>query len=113
MQRDPLGVGERFDVVVSNPPYIDEADGPTLAPEVVGWEPARALFAQGAGLAVLSAIIEGARARLEDGGLLALEMGASQGEAVRNAIDSTGAFRDVRIVRDLAGRERMALAKAI
>lgn len=108
---DALGAGERFDVVVSNPPYIAEAERGELEPEVREWEPGNALFAGEEGLEVLFALVEGAPAHLRPGGLLALELGAEQGAAVRERLEGTGAYRSVRIVLDLAGRERIALAE--
>ena len=110
---EPIVPGEVFDVVVSNPPYIDEADRGTLAPEVVAWEPGAALFAPGAGLAVLSAIIEGAPGHLRAGGLLALEIGASQGAAVNAAVAARGSYGAPRVLKDLAGRDRMVLAETL
>lgn len=106
-----LGEGERFDIVVSNPPYISEADRGELEPEVHDWEPGTALFAADAGLAVLASLVAGAPAHLRPGGLLALEIGADQGAAVMARIEETGAYGSARLVHDLAGRERMVLAE--
>ena len=109
----PIGEHEVFDVIVSNPPYVAESERPSLAPEVVDYEPAGALFAQGDGLAILSAIIKGAPAHLRAGGLLALEMGASQGATVIDVLKATGRYATPRLVRDLAGRDRIVLAEAV
>jgi release factor glutamine methyltransferase len=106
-----LGTDERFDVVVSNPPYIAEAERAELEPEVREWEPESALFAGEAGLAILAALVDGAPAHLRPGGLLALEIGSEQGAAVVGRIEGTGAYGSARIVRDLAGRERIVLAE--
>lgn len=105
-----LGEAERFDVVVSNPPYISEAERHDLAPEVCEWEPATALFAPGDGLGVLRGLIEGAPEHLLPGGLLALEIGFGQADAVVALIERAGAYAPPRVVRDLAGRERVVLA---
>lgn len=107
----PLEGGERFDVVVSNPPYIAESERVQLQPEVRDWEPERALFAPGEGLAILAELIEGAPAHLEPGGLLALEIGAEQADAVGASIEAMGAYGEPRIIRDLAGRDRVVLAE--
>ncbi len=104
---------EVFDVVASNPPYVAEPERAALAPEVGEWEPAGALFAGDAGLDVLRPLIGGAAAHLRAGGLLALELGATQAAAVRALIDATSAFEASRVERDLAGRERVALARRI
>lgn len=108
----PLAEGERFDVIVSNPPYIAESERPSLAPEVRDWEPALALFAADDGLAVIDAILAGARERLRAGGLLALEVGATQARVVTERLMKVVGFEQPRIVRDLAGRERVVLVTA-
>lgn len=107
---DVVRPGETFDVIVSNPPYVGEAERATLAPEVVAHEPEAALFAGADGLAVLRRIIAGAARHLNDGGLLALEIGAGQEQGVLDLIDDTHAFADARVLADLSGRPRMALA---
>ena len=105
--------GEQFTVVVSNPPYIADADRDTLAPEVRDHEPALALFGGATGLDLVRALIEAAPAHLETGGLLALELGLDQGAAVLALLESTGAFSGARIVADLTGRPRFALAERV
>lgn len=110
---EPLTRGERFDVVVSNPPYIAESEREELQPEVLEWEPETALFAPGDGLAVLAALITGAPSHLEPGGLLALEMGADQADAVVGLVRGAGVYGEPRIVRDLAGRDRIVLAELV
>lgn len=100
----PLG-GERFDLIVSNPPYV-AADDPALADAALAHEPRDALTPGGDGLAALLAIVRGAPAHLVPGGWLLLEHGAAQGEAVRRALVGAG-FGSVRSHRDLAGHERV------
>jgi len=107
---DPVGRDERFDVIVSNPPYIPGTQMEGLAPEVRDWEPRRALEAGADGMQVLAPLIAGAPRHLASGGLLALEVGADQAPPVARRIDDTSAFAGVRIVPDLTGRERMVLA---
>jgi release factor glutamine methyltransferase len=109
----PLGEGERFDVVVSNPPYIGEQERSTLPLEVVDWEPPEALFAPAAGLAVLCALVDGAAPHLRAGGLLALEVGWQQAGEVAERIRRRGAYGEPRIVQDLAGRPRVVLASTL
>jgi release factor glutamine methyltransferase len=108
---EPLLQGERYDVIVSNPPYVAEAERGTLAPEVREWEPAGALFGGADGYAVLDALVHGAPERLAADGLLALEVGASQAAEVARRARATGTYREVEVVRDLAGRERVVLAR--
>lgn len=107
---EPVGRDERFDVIVSNPPYIPSSELEGLEPEVRDWEPRRALEAGTDGMQVLAPLIGGAPRHLGPGGLLALEVGADQAAPVTRRIEETGAFARVRVVPDLAGRERMVLA---
>ena len=103
--------GERFDVVVSNPPYVGEDERAALDPEVRDWEPAAALFAGAGGLDVIRPLVEQAAAHLEPGGLLAMEIGAGQADAVTALVRATGAFAEPRVRADLAGRDRIVTAE--
>lgn len=107
---EPVADGERFDVVVSNPPYVAEAERETLQAEVAEWEPAEALFAGRDGLDVFRELVPGAAGVLRDGGLLALEVGDGQAAAVVALVDAAGAYSDVEIHEDLAGIERIVTA---
>ncbi len=107
----PVAEGETFDVVVSNPPYVAEAERSGLMPEVRDWEPEEALFAGEDGLAVIRAIVEGAADRLRPGGLLALEVGMGQADAVAGLVDARRAYGAPRVVSDLAGHDRVVLAE--
>jgi release factor glutamine methyltransferase len=108
---DSLHHGETFAVIVSNPPYVAESERALLAPEVREHEPAGALFAGAGGLAAIETLISGAPDWLEPGGLLALEIGAGQAEAVLDRVRSCGSYRAERVMNDLAGRPRMMLAE--
>jgi release factor glutamine methyltransferase len=106
---DALPHGERFDVIVSNPPYV--ADGsPALDPAVLEWEPAPALFAGADGLDAIRALVAGAPEHLGRDGWLVLEIGADQGQRVRELF-AAGGYRDIEIRPDLAGHDRIALAR--
>ncbi len=107
---EALEEGERFAAVVSNPPYVEESARDDLQPEVRDWEPSDALFAGDLGLDVIERIVRGAGDHLEGGGLLALEIGVGQGEAVRGLLEQRHEFEDVRVRRDLSGRPRFVLA---
>jgi release factor glutamine methyltransferase len=96
--------GGRFDVIVSNPPYVPEADAAGLAPEL-GHEPALALFAPGDGSALLRRIAREAPARLAPGGLLALELSPAQAADVTQCLREAG-FEQLAEHRDLAGHVR-------
>jgi release factor glutamine methyltransferase len=106
---DVVGGGEEFDVIVSNPPYVSDVDRATLMPEVRDHEPGGALFAGADGLSLIRPLVAGAPGHLAPGGLVALEVGEGQVEAVAALLREQG-LGDPRVVRDLAGRQRMVLA---
>lgn len=108
----PLDPGERFHVLVSNPPYIPDGDREGLEPEVREWDPSTALFAGPEGLDVILPLVEGSTEFLLPQGLLAIEVGDGQAGKVARAMEQTGAFREIRIRPDLAGRERVVLGVA-
>lgn len=103
--------GRNFDVVVSNPPYVAAGEAAELEPEVRAWEPADALFAGGDGLEVIHALVDGAPRMLRSGGLLALEIGATQSAAVAALVNATPGLGPPRIRSDYAGRERIVTAE--
>ncbi|MCK9563602.1 MAG: peptide chain release factor N(5)-glutamine methyltransferase [Bacteroidales bacterium] len=103
-------VSGRFDLIVSNPPYIDSAD-PHLQQGDVRHEPASALVAEDGGLADLAHIIVTAVEYLVPGGLLMVEHGADQGEAVRRLFTEQG-YQAVESRRDLAALERVTFGTA-
>ncbi|MDB4949461.1 MAG: Release factor glutamine methyltransferase [Gemmatimonadetes bacterium] len=103
--------GDRFDVVVSNPPYVGLDERDALDPEVRDWEPARALFAGADGLEVVRGLVSGACGVLRPGGLLALEVGAAQTEAVAEMVRAVPQFLEPAVLRDLSGRERIVTAE--
>lgn len=98
--------GDRFDVVVSNPPYVSEMEWDSLPREVRGFEPSGALLAGPDGLAMIRPLVADAACYLKPGGRLWLEIGESHGDAVRRL--PCGRLRFVGIEKDLAGRDRVA-----
>ncbi len=98
------GAPQSFNLIVSNPPYIDPADSHMAA---LSFEPRGALTDEVDGLQDLRAIIERAPQHLAAGGVLLLEHGYDQGEAVRAMLSAAG-FEDVRTVQDLAGNDRVS-----
>jgi release factor glutamine methyltransferase len=108
---EPLEEGERFDIIVSNPPYIAESERAGLQPEVRDWEPPEALFAGKDGLDVIRKLVAGAPERLPAGGLLAFECGLGQAKNIATYLNSTDAFAAVRIRPDLTGRPRFVMAE--
>ncbi len=105
------GVTGRFDLIVSNPPYIAAAEMAGLEPEVRDWEPRMALTPGGDGLAAYRAIAEGAPAHLAPGGRLLVEIGWRQGPGVA-AILAAGGLRVTAVLPDLDGRDRVVAAHA-
>jgi release factor glutamine methyltransferase len=89
------------DVIVSNPPYIAMGD-PLVGESVLKWEPHSALFAGADGLNDLRVVVSGATDWLVPGGLLAVEMGFTQGTVVSELFESAG-FKNVAVHKDLAG----------
>lgn len=105
----PLDASARFELIVSNPPYIDEADE-HLGQGDVRFEPRSALVAKDNGMADLRHLIDTARGFLTPGGWLLLEHGYQQGEDVRASLNRAG-YRDVETCQDLGGRERVSLGQ--
>ncbi len=108
---EPIGPGERFGCIVSNPPYVAETESPDLPPEVAEFDPLDALVAGPAGLDVIREIAAGAAAHIDASGALFLEIGATQGPSVRRLFDSSPEWRRVLIQRDLTGLDRFARAE--
>jgi release factor glutamine methyltransferase len=109
LESDLLGAirGEVFDAVVSNPPYVPEGDRAALAAEVREFEPGMALFGGSSGFDVYERLIPQAALALKAGGLLAMEIGFGQREAVAGLL---AGWRGVEFVDDLQGIARVVLA---
>ncbi|ARP88838.1 peptide chain release factor N(5)-glutamine methyltransferase [Bordetella genomosp. 9] len=103
---EALTAEQKFDVIVSNPPYISRED-PHLEKGDLRFEPRLALTDDADGLDALRVIIGGARAHLKPGGVLWVEHGWDQAEAVRRLLAEAG-LRGVDSRRDLAGIERIS-----
>lgn len=103
------GLGDDFDAILANLPYVAEPERSRLAPEIVRHEPPGALFAGPDGLVAFRALCPqlGARERLA---LVALEVGEGQAQAVGGLLRAAG-FAQVRFTRDLAGIERVVIAE--
>jgi release factor glutamine methyltransferase len=100
---------DRFDIIVSNPPYLTAAETDAAAPEVRGHEPRSALVGGLDGLVDLRAIITAAAPFLAPGGLLALETGIAQ-HAELMALAAAQGFERIESARDLTGRDRFIFA---
>ena len=104
--RDAAGFTESYDAIVSNPPYIPAQDIPALMPEVQR-EPRMALNGgEGDGLTFYRAIAAGWVSKLTSGGMVAVEVGVGQADAVQ-ALWRQAGLTDVRAVRDWGGIERV------
>jgi release factor glutamine methyltransferase len=102
--------GERFDLVVSNPPYLSDAPGTARAPELAH-EPSVALYAPEQGYAVLRELARGVADHLLPGGGFAFEVSPEQGERVAGWCREAGLL-DVALRRDLARRVRVVSGRA-
>jgi release factor glutamine methyltransferase len=107
----PLADGERFDFILSNPPYIPHDDIARLAAGVRDYEPHTALDGGRDGLEVLGRLVEGAPARLKPGGYLVVEIGAPQEAPARQRIEAQPGFELAKTVRDSAGHPRVLRAR--
>ena len=102
--------GERFEIIVSNPPYVAMSDRDSLDVEVRDYEPALALFAGEDGLEVYRRLIPAAFEALTPGGFLVLEIGYSQSPAITELLTCSG-FQQIEFVPDLQGISRVACAR--
>ncbi len=109
---DLLGpvLGQHFDTVVSNPPYVSTNDRNTLDVEVRDHEPHTALFAGPDGLAIYRRLIVQALQVLVSGGYIVLEIGYDQRDAIHNLLAATG-YTNIEFVPDLQGIARVAVAQ--
>jgi release factor glutamine methyltransferase len=99
-----------FDLIISNPPYIGLAEQVELSAEVIKYDPEIALFAGRDGLDAYRRIIPNLPKFLKPDGFVALEIGASQSNQVKNMMNEVG-FINAKIVKDLSGKDRLVVAK--
>ena len=99
---------EQYEVLVSNPPYVSTTDRETLHPQVRDHEPSTALFAGASGLDIYRRLIPQALAALKPNGLLALEIGQGQRDAIAELLAD---WNSLRFVNDLQQIPRVALAR--
>lgn len=106
---EAVPTGMRFDVIVSNPPYIPSAVIESLMPEVKEHEPMRALDGDADGLKFYREIIKNANKFLTERGQIFFEIGCEQGADV-SALLSENGFQNIRVMKDLAGLDRVVSA---
>jgi release factor glutamine methyltransferase len=99
-------ISGKYDVIVSNPPYICSDVIPTLMPEVRDYDPHMALDGGEDGLYFYRIIVQESREYLCGGGRLYFEIGADQAEAVKSLMENAG-FKDINVVKDYAGLDRV------
>jgi release factor glutamine methyltransferase len=101
----------RFDVAVSNPPYVAASDAASLPPEVADWEPASALFAGSDGLSEIRALLAGVPDLVADGAPFLFELGFGQREAVAAEVGRYPEWERPRFVADLSGIPRVCVLR--
>lgn len=101
--------GEKFDVVVSNPPYIAYSETDVMDVSVMEYEPHLALFAENDGLALYQRLIQQLPSCLKKGGVVAFEIGYHQGRAVKSALAEVYPQAKIAVVKDLSGNDRVVL----
>jgi release factor glutamine methyltransferase len=106
-----VGPDERFNLIISNPPYLTEGEVSEAAPEVKEYEPVAALVAPDEGMADLRRIIESTPRHLEPGGWLALETGIAQHAQLADLAVQAG-LESVELLNDLTDRPRFIFARA-
>lgn len=99
---------EKYDIIVSNPPYIPSRDIETLMPEVRDFEPRLALDGTEDGLEFYRRITEDSTGYINEGGWLLYEIGCDQGNDVKNIMENNG-YTGVKVVKDLAGLDRVVM----
>ena len=99
-------IKEKFDIIVSNPPYISEKEFENLDPEVKNYDLKISLVAKDNGYQLIEAIIKQAPAYLEDGGMLFLEIGHLQGGLTVKFMEENG-YKDVIVKQDYNGQDRI------
>ncbi|MFV8256894.1 peptide chain release factor N(5)-glutamine methyltransferase [Bdellovibrio bacteriovorus] len=95
-----------IDVLVSNPPYI-ASDDPQVEENVKKFEPNSALYAEDSGLALLKGWSKAFAPYLKTPGLMLMEMGMSQGPAMKQAYESLKIFNEISVIKDLSGHDRV------
>ena len=107
------GLEGQVDLIISNPPYIAEADWATLQPEVRLFEPRGALVAGPQGTELHERLLHESGRYLSPGGALILEIGAGQARALRRIVEQTPGYKFHRLIYDEAGLERVVIVERV
>jgi len=107
---NPFQKGPRFNLIVSNPPYVKQSDLPVLPAGIRNFEPIRALDGGKDGLELLKRLVTQGPAYLAEDGLLVTEIAPDQAEDVTALFAETGKFIDIQVARDILGHERVVSA---
>lgn len=99
---------KKYDIIVSNPPYIKEEEIRTLMDDVKRYEPHSALSGGEDGLVFYRRIVNESKILLKGKGILAFEIGHDQGDEVKTLMEENN-FKDVRVIKDLAGHDRVVV----
>ena len=102
-------ISGKFDVIISNPPYIAYDDEGEVGVNVLASEPHLALFADEDGFAIYRRIIEGANSHLTENGKLYFEIGYKQGDGMRRLLAQHFPEKRVRVLQDVFGKDRMVV----
>jgi release factor glutamine methyltransferase len=106
----PANLAGSFDLIVSNPPYVSQAEWELLDPVVRLHDPRQALVSGPSGLEAIEEVVTGARKWLSRPGCLVVEIAPHQAEAARRIAEDAG-LTEVLVERDLAGRDRMVVGR--
>lgn len=104
---------KKYEMIISNPPYIEKDVISTLEPEVRDHEPVLALDGGEDGLDFYRVIAKEAHLHLKKNGRLVLEIGSNQGECVKKLLEETEMFTDIEVKQDLAKHDRMVIARLV
>ncbi len=108
--KDKVGYYEKYDMIVSNPPYINSKVIDTLMPEVKNFEPRMALDGDEDGLKFYRGISSQSNKYLKKDGCLIFEIGYDQAEAVEEILFKNW-YKDIQIIKDLTGKDRVVIAR--
>ena len=109
----PVPADGKIDIIVSNPPYVTEAEYAQLAPTVRDHEPRSALVAGPAGTEIIARLVIDAATRLRSGGHLIIEFSPMIADASAQLIKQTGFYEEPKIIKDLAGHRRLISARRL